>query len=58
MNLVKNARKKNPFRAVFGNFPLTDNLMPDSLPIVAVYNYKELIENSIKSDFLHLTEVR
>jgi hypothetical protein len=38
-NLVKNARKKNPFKVVFVNFPLTDNLMPDSTPIVTVYDY-------------------
>jgi hypothetical protein len=58
VNLVKNARKTNPFKVVFVNFPLKDNIMPDSTPIVAVYDYKELIENSIKSNFLHLTKVR
>jgi hypothetical protein len=36
-NIIKNSNERNPFRIVYLNFSLTDNLQPDNNPIAKVY---------------------
>ncbi len=58
INLVKKSNNKNPFRIVYLNYPLTDNLKIDENPIAKVYNYKKCFENYLKSQLEYCAEVR
>lgn len=40
VDLVKNARRTNPFKVIFVEHPLTDNLQHDGTPVVRIFDYK------------------
>jgi hypothetical protein len=58
VTLLKNANKKNPFDVIHVNYFLTDDLKSDFSEICKVYDYKSLLDPSLKSQKTHLTGVR
>jgi hypothetical protein len=58
INIIKNSSEKNPFKIVYLNFPLTDNLQPDNNPIAKVYDYKKCFKNILKNKLEYCSDVR
>ncbi len=58
VNILKNSNIKNPYKIVYLNFPLTDDLKPDNNMIAKVYDYKKCYEKILKTKLDYCSDVR
>ena len=55
VNIVEKANIENPFKVIFANYPLTNDLSLDNHEVVKVMDYKNIMKEYIKPSLDHLT---
>jgi hypothetical protein len=58
INIIKSSNNKNPFKIVYLNHPLTNDLKPDVNPIIKINDYKKIFNPFIKPKLDYCSEVR
>ena len=48
MNLIRETDRTNPFRVVYVEHPLTDDMLDDGTPIVKVKDYKKAFDQALR----------
>jgi hypothetical protein len=58
INIIKSSNTKNPFKIVYLDHPLTNDLKADVNPIIKINDYKKIFNPFIKPKLDYCSEVR
>ena len=58
INIIKNSSIKNPFKIVYLNYPLTNDMKNDDNLIAKVFDHKFCYEKFVKTQLDHCVDVR